>query len=59
MDDHRTSRRNKKNSTEGEKWSRYRMNEPIALKDKKTIVIRRGQKQVDFSGKKIFRIEEH
>ena len=50
----------KKNSTEGEKWSRYRMNEPIALKDKKSIVIRRGQNTESISAvKKLFRIEEH
>ena len=50
----------KKNSAEGEKWSRYRMNEPIALKDKKTIVIRRGQNTESISAvKKLFRIEEH
>ena len=49
----------KKNSTEGEKWSRYRMNEPIVLKDKKTIVIRRGQNTESISAvKKMFRIEE-
>ena len=49
----------KRNSAEGEKWSRYRMNEPIALKDKKTIVIRRGQNTESISAvKKLFRIEE-
>ncbi len=50
----------KKNSTEGEKWNRYRMSEPIVLKNKKTIVIRRGQNTESISAvKKIFGLEEH
>lgn len=45
----------KKNSTEGEKWNRYRMTEPIVLKNKQTIVIRRGQNTESISAvKKIF-----
>ena len=45
----------KKNSTEGEKWNRYRMSEPIVLKNKQTIIIRRGQNTESISAvKKIF-----
>ena len=38
----------KKNSTEGEKWNRYRMSEPIVLKNKQTIVIGEGKTQSRF-----------